>query len=158
MQPDPKIDCANAAIVTLAGREWFVPLLAMRQARIVVPALMALLPSLEAIRRNQLAALSQENFDLMLRAVHGSLTRAYPDLRFDDFLDLMITSEELVVAVQTVFVQAGLFKKEAAAEQGEDETGEAQGETASPSTAPQPDSTDSSPITANAAANPGPTS
>ena len=37
MNPDPKIDCAGAPVVVLAGREWFVPVLAMRQARVVVP-------------------------------------------------------------------------------------------------------------------------
>ena len=39
MTPDPKIDCARAAVVALGGREFFVPVLALRQARIVVPGL-----------------------------------------------------------------------------------------------------------------------
>jgi hypothetical protein len=40
-------------VVTLAGREWFVPVLAMRQARVVVPALMRLMPVLQEMQSGQ---------------------------------------------------------------------------------------------------------
>ena len=53
MNPDPNINCAGAPVVTLAGREWFVPVLAMRQARVVVPALMRLMPVLQEMQSGQ---------------------------------------------------------------------------------------------------------
>ena len=63
MHPDPEIDCAGAPVITLAGREWFVPVLAMRQARVVVPGLMRLMPTLQAMQSGEpgaTAGLSQK--------------------------------------------------------------------------------------------------
>ena len=50
MKPDLKVDCARAAIVELGGQEFFVPVLALRQARIAVPGLLKLMPRLNAIQ------------------------------------------------------------------------------------------------------------
>ena len=50
MRPDPKIDCARAPVVVLGGLEFFVPTLALRQARMVVPGLLKLMPRLNAIQ------------------------------------------------------------------------------------------------------------
>ena len=37
MKPNSKVDCARAPVVALGGQEFFVPPLALRQARIAVP-------------------------------------------------------------------------------------------------------------------------
>ncbi len=117
MSPDPQIDCANAAVVTLAGREWFVPMLAMRQARIVVPALMRLMPVLQSLQSGVAegaAQLSETDYDAILDVVYAALTRAYPRLTRDAFLDLPASTPELIAALAVVTRQTGFFKPEEA--------------------------------------------
>ena len=58
-----------------AGREWFVPVLAMRQARVVVPALMRLMPVLQEMQSGQpsaMARLSEENYDAIIAVVNAA--------------------------------------------------------------------------------------
>ncbi len=122
MSPDPQVDCANAAVVTLAGREWFVAVLAMRQARIVVPALMRLMPVLQNLQAGLegAAQLSEKDYDAILDVVHAALTRAYPRLTRDAFLDLPASTPELISALAVVTRQTGFFKPaEADASPGE---------------------------------------
>jgi hypothetical protein len=112
LSPDPQVDCANAAVVTLAGREWFVPALAMRQARIVVPALMRLMPVLQNLQSGATegaAQLSENDYDAILDVVHAALTRAYPRLTRDEFLDLPASTPELIAALAVVTRQTGFF-------------------------------------------------
>ena len=135
MNPDPKIDCLGAPLVTLAGREWFVPVLAIRQARVVVPGLMRLMPVLQAMQTGDAAAmaqLSEANFDAIVGVVHAALTRAYPDLSREEFLDLPASTPELVAALTVVTRQTGFFKPG-------DAPGELMGEARA--TAPQSSST-----------------
>ena len=133
MNPDPKINCAGAPVVALAGREWFVPTLAMRQSRIAVPGLMRLMPVLQSLQSGDAAAmarLDEETYDTILNVVHAALTRAYPTLTREAFLDLPASTPELIAALAVVTRQTGFFKS------AEDPAGEAKGETASNSTAP----------------------
>src|SRR5205814_5465994 len=60
-------------LIVIAGTQWRVPLLAPRQNRIVVPALLAL------------GAQPQARYDLLLDLVFAALTRAHPQLARDDF-------------------------------------------------------------------------
>ncbi len=154
MNPDPAIGCAGAPVVTLAGREWFVPILAMRQARVVVPGLMRLMPVLQSLQGGDAAAmalLDEATYDAILNVVHAALTRAYPALTREAFLDLPASTPELIAALAVVTRQTGFFKP------AEDAAGEAPGETAKNSTAPRDVSTGCSPIIANAPASPGAT-
>jgi hypothetical protein len=133
MNPDPKIDCAGAPVIALAGREWFVPTLAMRQARVVVPGLMRLMPVLQALQGGEIssmAQLSQESFDAIVDVVHAALTRAYPLLSREEFLDMPASTPELVAALTVVTRQTGFFKPG-------DTAGEEIGEAAKASTAPR---------------------
>src|SRR5208283_2675611 len=128
MQIDPKVDCSAASVVTLAGREWFLPPLAPRQARKVIPALMRLLPKLASLESAASAGLDEATFDELIDIVHVSLTRAYPALSRDEFLDLPIKTTELIAAIWAALKQSGL--------QSESDVGEAPGETAPASPAP----------------------
>lgn len=126
MNPDPNIDCTGAPIVVLGGRELFVPLLALRQARIVVPGLLKLMPRLNAIQTrigvgDPLAAtlLDQDDVDLMIDVVHGGLTRAYPEFSRDDLLDFQAGFTDLVAALGIIARQTGLFVPTDAAPAGE---------------------------------------
>ncbi len=116
MKPDPKVDCARAKVVELGGREFFVPMLALRQARIVVPGLLKLMPRLNAIQAriasgDPLGAseLEQDDVELMIDVVHSGLTRAYPDFSREDVLDLQAGIADLVAALAVIARQTGLF-------------------------------------------------
>lgn len=134
MQPDPKINCVGAPVVRLAGREWFVPVLALRQTRVVAPAFMRLLPTLSALQNaaggDVGAVLETRHLDALMEAVHAALTRAYPDLSLDAFLDLEASLNELVAAVPVIAKQTGLFHP--ADEKTESALGEREGEKNSP--------------------------
>ena len=126
--PDQSLIAPGCPVVTLAGREWFVPVLAMRQARVVVPALMRLMPVLQEMQGGDpsaMAGLSEEHFENIIAIVHGALTCAYPTLTRDEFLDLPASTAELIAAIGVVTRQTGFFKpaEEAA-------PGETKGETA----------------------------
>src|SRR6266581_519545 len=116
MKPDPKIDCARASVVALGGQEFFVPMLALRQARLVVPALLKLMPRLNAIQARLAAGdpmgaalLDHDDVEMMIDVVHCGLTRAYPDFLRDDLLDLEAGFTELVAALAVIAKQTGLF-------------------------------------------------
>jgi hypothetical protein len=133
MNPDPKVDCAGAPIIALAGCEWFVPVLAMRQARVVVPGLMRLMPVLQALQSGEAAAmaqLSEANFDAIVDVVHAALTRAYPAFSREEFLDLPASTPQLIAALTVITRQTGFFG-------AGDGAGELQGETRTPAMAPQ---------------------
>jgi hypothetical protein len=113
MSPDPKIDCSGAPVILLAAREWFVPVLAMRQSRIVVPGLLRLMPLLSVLQSGEpsaMAKFSEEDFGVVITVVHAALTRAYPAFTMDDFLDMQISTPELIAALGVVTRQTGFFK------------------------------------------------
>lgn len=116
MKPDPKLNCANAPVVLLGGREFFLPMLALRQARVAVPGLLKLMPRLNAIQArigagDPLGAtlLDQADVETMIDVVLAGLSRAYPDFSRDDLLDLEAGFAELIAALAVIARQTGLF-------------------------------------------------
>jgi hypothetical protein len=116
MKPDAKVNCADAPVISLGGREFFVPLLALRQARIAVPGLLKLMPRLNAIQARLGAGdplgatlLEASDVELMIDVVHAGLSRAHPDLSRDDLLDLEAGFAELIAALAVIARQTGLF-------------------------------------------------
>jgi hypothetical protein len=117
MNPDPKMNCAGAPVIELGGREFFIPLLALRQARIIVPGLLKLMPRLNAIQARigagdplGAALLEQDDVELMIDVVHSGLSRAYPEISRDEVLDLQAGFAELIAALAVIARQTGLFK------------------------------------------------
>jgi hypothetical protein len=92
--------------------------LAPRQFRKVIPAILAL-GDLRAA-----ADLDEGKIDRLLDALYWALTRNYPDLAREEFLDLPIRLGELIAALPVLGLAAGLERTEASA-------GEAQGAAAS---------------------------
>ncbi|MGA3063022.1 MAG: hypothetical protein ABSD90_07310 [Methylocystis sp.] len=84
------------------------------------------------------ARLSEENYDAIIAVVHAALTRAYPELSREMFLDLPASTPELVAALGVVTRQTGFFRP---ADASGDGLGETLGETAKPATAPRNSST-----------------
>lgn len=120
IERDPNVDVAAAATIKLAGRDWYVPPLPLRQ----ILAITDLLPKLQGI---SITSLGIEGSAPFREVIRRALLKAYPELTDDDLLDLPITISELTDAIPTVLVQAGGKKVELGA-----------GETtaASPSNAP----------------------
>ena len=103
--------------VTLAGREWPVPVLAPKQNRIVVPALLEILPRIAQIRdaaasggTAELARhLDTATYDRLTEIVFVALTRARPEIQRAEFDDLPIETIELMTAIHVIARQAGLL-------------------------------------------------
>lgn len=116
------VNIDGASLVVLAGQEWFIPLLAVRQNRVVVPRLRQLIPlmgvaahdpasgpmSRECIAAND-ELMSEALIGDILVALHAALTRAY-DISFEEFLDLPISPQEWVRALGVVIQQTAFFK------------------------------------------------
>src|SRR5689334_5779654 len=81
--------------ITLAGKAWRVPLLAPRQNRIVVPALL------------RLGTGNEMHYGLLLDIAFAALTRAYPGIVRDEFEDWPIAAHELLAALPVIARQTG---------------------------------------------------
>lgn len=109
--------------IRLARRDWPVPVLAPRQNRIVVPALLELIPKILRARDEAAAAVEEGSlaqlaryldtaaYDQLSEIAHVALTRAHPALARAEFDDLPIDTLELIAAVRTIAVQAGLVRR-----------------------------------------------
>ena len=93
--------------VTLAGRAWVMADLAPRQFRKVIPAVL----SLSSLRAPE--HLDEGKMDHLLDALYYALTRNYPDLTREEFLDLPIKVTELFAALPALAVAAGIERGEA---------------------------------------------
>lgn len=105
---DETIDLATARRVRLAGRDFYVAPLSLRQILAIadyVPKLTAIGP--ESLSGERLAPLAEVLW-------HG-LRRAHPNLAREEFFDLPITVSELVTALPAVIEQAGGRKADGAA-------------------------------------------
>jgi len=114
---------APTPTLTLAGREWPLPKLAPRQNRIVVPALLELVPKILKARdeadktgeKGSFATLARyldtESYDTLAGLVFAALTRANPSLTREAFDDTAIGTFELVEAVVPIARAAGLIRQ-----------------------------------------------
>jgi len=106
--------------VMLGGRDWVMADLAPRQFRKVIPAIL----SLGGVRAS--GDLDEAKIDRLLDALYFALTRNYPDLGREEFLDLPIRLPELFAALPALCLAAGLERRES-------EPGEASGAAATSS-------------------------
>ena len=113
---------AGAPFITIAGKAWPIPQLSPRQNRIVVPALLAVLPRIIQAREEtrgpndgdglaQLAHyLDTAAYDQLTDIVFHALTRAHPDLKREAFDDMPVDTAELFAAMGVIAHQSGLFR------------------------------------------------
>jgi hypothetical protein len=106
--PDPRIDLTDAVMVTLAGRPFYVPVLPLRQTIKIA----TLAPRLG---RDGTAEITEAQLLDVATIVHLALTRAYPALTFEAFLDLPITFEELWRSAPVILRQTRALTQEPAA-------------------------------------------
>lgn len=90
----------NDPTITLAGRAWRVPLLAPRQNRIVVPALV------------NLGAQPAEQYDALAEIAFAALTRAHPWLDRTEFDDWPLPAHELIEALPVIAMQTGFLERQ----------------------------------------------
>jgi hypothetical protein len=108
IERDESIDLATARIVRLAGHDFYVAPLSLRQ----ILAIADYVPKLSGIGVENL---SGERLIPLAEVLWHGLRRAHPKLARDEFLDLPITIAELVAALPVVIEQAGGRKVDAAA-------------------------------------------
>jgi hypothetical protein len=108
-------------VITLAGKSWPVPRLAPRQNRIIVPALLRLIPRIVKAREQSVAAregdlaylsrfMEEQSYDQLATVAYTALTRANPELKRSDFDDMPIHTLELIASVIVIARQAGLLR------------------------------------------------
>jgi hypothetical protein len=105
LERDQSIDLATARTVRLAGREFSIAPLTLRQTL----AIADYVPKLAAITSENI---SGERLAPLAEVVWHGLRRAYPDLTREEFLELPITVAELATALPIVIEQAGSKKAE----------------------------------------------
>lgn len=100
--------------VKLAGREWPVPELAVRQLRVVRRPLLDLTDSLNAFGSKKagewLMKLSPEQYDQLTEVVYQGLNRGTPSFKREEFLELPVNDLDLFTGFLVVRRQSGLFK------------------------------------------------
>jgi hypothetical protein len=106
MERDESIDLATARVVRLAGRDFYVAPLSLRQ----ILAIADHVPKLSGITAENL---SGERLAPLAEVLWHGLRRAHPKLTRDEFLDLPIPLGELVTALPVVIEQAGGRKVDA---------------------------------------------
>ena len=105
---DESVELAAARVVRLAGRDFYVAPLSLRQ----ILAIADYVPKLSGIAMDNL---SGERLSPLAEVLWHGLRRAHPRFTRDEFFDLPITIAELVAALPTVIEQAGGRKVDAAA-------------------------------------------
>jgi hypothetical protein len=103
---DETIDLATARPVRLAGQDFHVAPLSLRQ----ILAIADYVPKLSGIGFDNL---SGERLAPLAEVLWHGLRRAHPRLTHDEFFDLPITIAELVAALPVVIEQAGGRKVDA---------------------------------------------
>lgn len=100
LEHDETIDLATARVVRLAGHDFYVAPLSLRQ----ILAVADYVPKLSAISADNL---SGERLTPLAEVLWHGLRRAHPQLTREEFFDLPITIAELVAALPVVIEQAG---------------------------------------------------
>jgi hypothetical protein len=103
-EADPKVDLSEAERVMLAGREFLIPILPLRQT-IKIAALAPKLGELKAEGASETQMLD------IATIVHIALTRAYPSLSLEQFLDLPVTFNEILEAAPVILRQTRALRQ-----------------------------------------------
>lgn len=100
LELDANVDKDRSRTIVLAGKEWIVCPLPLRQV-------IAIGPLLAKCRGVSADTLAPETFDPMIEVVERALKKAYPGVTRDDLLDLPISLGELMEAITVIVEQSG---------------------------------------------------
>lgn len=109
-------------IVTLAGQQFAIPKLAIRQNRYVEPLAAKHNDFFIRIFRDgsvNLLHLTEAQSEDFTKIVYHALTRATPDLTWEQFESMPISMREIMAALATCLQQSGLFAAAGAPPTGE---------------------------------------
>lgn len=132
-------EIANSPIISLGGRDFHIPPLAVKQNRVVVGGLKTIMPMLAAFEKfaveakaaaadgkidsaeagfAMLASFPVEDgaFDALASIVYAALTRAYPSLSKAEFDDMPLGVDELLMAVPVIMAQSFAFARRGGAQ------------------------------------------
>ena len=117
---DDSLDLTSARLVRLAGRDFYIAPLSLRQ----ILAIADHVPKLSGITAE---TMSGERLAPLAEVLWHGLRRAHPRLTRDEFLDLPIPLGELVAALPVVIEQAGGRKVEVSTGEAEPHRASAMG-------------------------------
>lgn len=117
-EPNQQLLDGRTPTITIAGKAWPVPMLAVKQNRIVVPQILKLAPKLmSATDKNgemsvpKLAEIvTPEFFDELTEIVFLALNRGTPELTKEEFADMEFGMMDMLSSFLTVAQQTGLIK------------------------------------------------
>jgi hypothetical protein len=101
------------ASISLGGKDWEIPQLAVKQNRIVDPLIISLLPvfSTWTTDKNSITKIGKEQYDALLTIAYTAITRAKPDFKLAEFEELPVTLPELIFAFTVIAQQTGVFAR-----------------------------------------------
>lgn len=137
---DPRVSVVDARTITLAGEDYLIPRLMLRQTIVIGPLMPAALRFInrraDAFKAVEKAAgkknkpvdvaelsdhdrqrlidamtMTEDETEIALKIVRAGLSRLYPSATLDALYDLPINPAELVIALPAIFAQAGTAKK-----------------------------------------------
>ncbi len=129
---DPKIDTSEAKIIRLAGEDYLIPQLMLRQTVKIGPLIPQILKiinrrskAFETLASGEVAAdnadlmeavsLSEDEIGVSVRVLAAGLSRAYPGVTLDELYDMPIEIGEIIVALTTVILQTRAVRTDGAA-------------------------------------------
>jgi hypothetical protein len=107
-------DYSGLPTIRLAGKDYPVKPLVVKQLRVVVPAMMRL-------RGARLETITQEQFDDLVEMAYMAVCPCQTGLTRDEFTDLPIKAIELMEAIPVIAAQSGMLKEKS--EPGEAQAG-----------------------------------
>ena len=101
------------ANITLGGRSFEIPPLAVKQNRIIDPLIISLLPVFSnwSTDKASISKIEQKQYDDLLTIAYTAITRALPSFKKEEFEELPVTLPELIFAFTTIAQQTGVFAR-----------------------------------------------
>lgn len=128
VRPEPMfpVDIESAPKITLAGRQWPVPEMAIAQAKYALPAMMSVMPALSPLMGaiddgpdakvdptrllGAMQGLTTEVYEAIATAVFWAVKRGTPGIGRGEFDEMPISLHELMAALPVVMKQVGFLK------------------------------------------------
>jgi hypothetical protein len=114
VSPNTKAIEDGAPTVTLAGEQWPIPMLAIKQNRIVCPLILKVAPSVQMKDGVSLEGLAKtitpELFENLASLTFVALTRAHKDMTMAAFDEMEITIFELMGAFPVIAAATGIVR------------------------------------------------
>lgn len=99
--------------IILAGKEWLIPKMAVKQNRVIVPLIINIIPIFNEWAKDKQGTYPKisDRYSELLDITYYALTRGYPELKREEFENMEITFPEVIGAYITIAEQTGIFAK-----------------------------------------------